>query len=306
MSFFTVLFQMLALLIMIGAGWLAAVRHMLDEHTNNQISSMIVSILTPLLVLSSAADAVGTISLRLLGFVGIIAVVMFLFFIVVGKLLSPLFDREKSQQKIYQLMFVFSNLSFIGIPVISSILGAEYVVYVMVFMQVYNLFLYTYGIAVMDGQLSAASLKGMLNPGTLFSIAGLLLIIANIRLPDFLLTAVSYLGSAAPPLALMSVGYTLANSDLKKAFGNIRLYIFSAIKLLALPLLMIQLLKLLPVDTPVLLVCAVMFGMPVGNMPLMLGTQKGLDCSTCTAAILVTTVLCVVTIPILLLVLPMI
>ena len=306
MSFFTVLFQMLALLIMIGAGWLAAVRHMLDEHTNNQISSMIVSILNPLLVLSSAADAVGTISLRLLGFVGMIAVAMFLFFILAGKLLSPLFDRDKSQQKIFQLMFVFSNLSFIGIPVISSILGAEYVVYVMVFMQVYTLFLYTYGIAVMDGQFSAASLKGMLNPGTLFSIAGLLLIIANIRLPDFLLTAVSYLGSAAPPLALMSVGYTLANSDLKKAFGNIRIYIFSAIKLLALPLLMIQILKLLPVDAPVLLVCAVIFGMPVGNMPLMLGTQKGLDCSTCTAAILVTTVLCVVTIPVLLLGFPMV
>ena len=287
MSFFTVLFQMLALLIMIGAGWLAAVRHMLDEHTNNQISSMIVSILNPLLVLSSAADAVGTISLRLLGFVGMIAVAMFLFFIVAGKLLSPLFDRNKSQQEIFQLMFVFSNLSFIGIPVISSILGAEYVVYVMIFMQVYTLFLYTYGIAVMDGRFSVASLKGMINPGTLFSIAGLLLMIANIRLPDFLLTAVSYLGSAAPPLALMSVGYTLANSDLKKAFGNIRVYIFSVIKLLAMPLLMIQVLKLLSVDAPVLLVCAVIFGMPVGNMPLMLGTQKGLDCSTCTAAILV-------------------
>lgn len=306
MSFFTVLFQMLALLIMIGAGWLAAVRHMLDEHTNNQISGMIVNILNPLLVFSSAADAVGTISLWLLGFVGVIAVAMFLFFIVAGKLLSPLFDRDKSQRKIYQLMFVFSNLGFIGIPVISSILGAEYVVYVMVFMQVYTLFFYTYGMAVMDGRFSAASLKGMLNPGTLFSIAGLLLMIANIRLPDFLLTAVSYLGSAAPPLALMSVGYTLANSDLKKAFGNIRIYIFSAIKLLALPLLMVQVLKLLPVDTPVLFVCAVIFGMPVGNMPLMLGTQKGLDCSICTAAILVTTVLCVVTIPVLLLVLPMI
>lgn len=257
-------------------------------------------------MLSGAAEAVGAISLRLLGFVGMIAAAMFLFFIAAGKLLSPLFDRDKSQRKIFQLMFVFSNLSFIGIPVISSILGAEYVVYVMVFMQAYTLFLYTYGIAVMDGRFSAASPKGMLNPGSISCVAGLLLIIANLRLPDFLLAAASYLGGAAPPLALMSVGYTLANSDLKKAFGNIRVYIFSAIKLLALPLLMTGVLKLLPVDDSVLLVCAVIFGMPVGNMPLMLGTQKGLDCGTCTAAILVTTVLCVATIPILLLAPPMI
>lgn len=304
MSFFTVLFQMLALLIMIGAGWLAAVRHMLDEHTNSRLSSMIVSIFNPLLVLSSAANAVGTISLQRLGVVGMIAAAMFLFFILAGSLLSPLFGRDKPQQKMFQLMFVFSNLGFIGIPVVSSILGAEYVVYVMVFMLVYTLLFYTYGIAVMDGRFSASSLKGMLNPGTLLSMAGLLLIIANIRLPDFLLTASSYLGGAASPLALMSVGYTLANSDLRKAFGNVRIYLFSAIKLLALPLLMIQLLRLLPVDAPVLLVCAAMFGMPVGNMPLMLATQKGLDCSICTAAILVTTVLCVVTIPLLLLAVP--
>ena len=45
MSFFTELFQMLTLLIIIGGGWLAAVRHMLDEYANSQISSMIVSIL---------------------------------------------------------------------------------------------------------------------------------------------------------------------------------------------------------------------------------------------------------------------
>ena len=164
MSFFTVLFQMLALLIMIGAGWLAAERHMLDGHTNNQISSMIVSILTPLLVLSSAADAVGTISLRLLGFVGVIAAAMFLVFIAAGGLLSPLFDRDREQRKIFQLMFVFSNLSFIGIPVVSSILGAEYVVYVMVFMLVYTLLLYTYGIAVIDGQFSAASCYNIFAP----------------------------------------------------------------------------------------------------------------------------------------------
>ena len=61
MTFFTVFFQMLALLIMIGAGYLAARIGMMDEHTNNQMSDMIVNVFNPLLIFSSAANAVGQI-----------------------------------------------------------------------------------------------------------------------------------------------------------------------------------------------------------------------------------------------------
>gem|GEM_PF-4868306 len=68
---------------------------------------------------------------------------------------------------------------------------------------------------------------------------------------------------------------------------------FLAAKLIVLSLLIAQTLKLLAIDRDVLLVCVVMSGMPVGNMPLMLGTQKGLGCSVCAAAILISTVLCV-------------
>ena len=102
----------------------------------------------------------------------------------------------------------------------------------------------------------------------------------------------------------MAVGYTLAISNPRKTFGSIKIYIFSIVKLLALPLILLPVLKILPIDPNLLPVCMVMFGMPVGNMPLMLGTEKGIDCSACTSAILISTILCVVTIPILLMVTP--
>lgn len=304
MSFSTVLFQMFALLIMIGMGAFAAERNMWDKHFNESVSRLIVNILNPLLVFSSAANSAGKISIQQIGTAALIAAAMFLFFIAAGMLLTPLFDRDPLQRKMFQLMFVFSNLGFIGIPVVNSILGADYVVYVTEFLLVYNLVFYTYGIALMEGRFTLASLKKMINPGNLLSIAGLLVVLLNVHLPDFLLTAAQYLGNASSPLALMAVGYTLMASDLKKIFGSAKIYIFSVIKLLVLPLLLLPVLKSLPVDPHLLPVCMVMFGMPVGNMPLMLGTQKGIDCSACTAAILVSTVLCVVTVPLLLAVTP--
>ena len=147
----TVSFQMLALLIMIGTGYLIAKKGMMDAHTNGQLSGMIVNVFNPLLFFASAANSVGQVSLDTMLRIGGIAVGMFAFFIVVGMVLTPFFDKDPDQRKMFQLMFVFSNLGFIGIPVVSSILGSEYVVYVTVFLVVYNVLFYTYGVSVMDG-----------------------------------------------------------------------------------------------------------------------------------------------------------
>lgn len=301
MTIFTVFFQMLALLIMIGAGYFVARTGMYDEHTNNQMSNLIVNLFNPLLVISSAVNSVGLISLNTVGTVGVIALSMFFFFIVVGMVLSPLFDKDASQRKIFQMMFVFSNLGFIGIPVVTSILGAEYVVYVTEFLLAYTIVFYTYGITVMEGKFSPSSLKAMINPGTAACLIALAIIIFSIQIPDFMKTAISYLGNVTSPMALVGVGFTLAHSELKKIFGEVRLYLFAVVKLLALPLLMLPVLRLFVQDQNLIRICMVMFGMPIGNMPLMVANQKGIDGTTCSASIILTTVLCVITVPVLIL-----
>ena len=301
MTFFTVFFQMLALLIIIGAGYFVTKKGMLDAHTNNQMSDLIVNIFNPMLVLASAANSVGQISLAAMKLAGIIAVGMFLAFIIAGMVLSPLFEKDRELRKIFQLMFVFSNVGFIGIPVISSIFGAEYVVYVSEFMLVYTLVFYTYGIALMDGKFSKDSLRAMVNPGTIAGLLAMAVILFEIQLPEFLNTAVTYLGNVTSPMALVAVGFALADSDIKKVFCQPRLYLFSVVKLLVLPLLLLPLLRFAVGTSDLLSVCMVMFGMPVGNMPLILGNQRGLDVTACSAAIILSTVLCVLTVPVLLL-----
>lgn len=300
MSIITVFFQMLAILIIIGAGYFMAKKGMMDSHTNSQMSRMIVNVFNPCLILSSAAGSVGMIPLGTMGLIGLIAAGMFAIFIAAGMILSPFFDKAPDQRKIFQMMFVFSNLGFIGIPAVGSILGQEYVVYVTEFLLIYTIVFYTYGVALLDGRFSLSSLKAMVNPGTLCSVAALALILLEIRLPDFLMTSITYLGNVTSPMALVAVGFTLAHTDLKSIFASPRLYVFSAIKLLGLPLLMLPLLRLVTDDAAIISVCMIMFGMPIGNMPLILGNQKGIDGSTCSAAIILTTILCVLTIPLLL------
>ena len=301
MAFFTIFFQMIALLIIIGAGYLAAKTGMMDEHTNSQMSGLIVNLFSPFLLFSSAAGSVGIVSMDVLGLVALIGSCMFAFFIAVGMVLTPFFDKGKEQRKFFQMMFVFSNLGFIGIPVVTSILGEEYVVYVTEFMLLYNVLFYTYGYAVMDGEVSLASLKKMVNPGTIACLCGVAVILFKIQVPDFIKTAVTYLGNVTSPMALVAVGFSLAHSDLKKVFCQPRLYVFALVKLLALPLLMLPALRLaVGGDAALVSVCMILFGMPAGNSPLLLGVQRGMDGAVCSAAIILTTVLCVVTVPVLL------
>lgn len=299
MTIFTVFFQMLAFLLMIGAGYFITRRGMMDGHTNSQMSGLLVNVFNPLLIVSSAANAVGLISPDTMRTVGLIACGMFAVFILAGMLLSPVFERDQDQRKIFQLMFVFSNLGFIGIPVVSGIIGEEYVVYVTEFILIYTILLYTYGVGLLSRKFSLSALKEMVNPGTVLSVAALVIIIWEIQIPDFLKTAAAYLGNVTSPMALIAIGFNLAQSELKKIFGQLRLYLFAAVKLLILPLLLLPLLKAVTSDIHLISVCMVMFGMPVGNIPLMLGMQKGIDVSAGSAAIILTTVLCVFTIPIL-------
>jgi len=299
MTILTVFLQMLALLVMIAAGVIAAKGKMLDTHTNAKMSTMIVNIFNPMLILSSAAGAVGQVPLQRILLVFAIALGMFLFFILAGMVLTRFFSKDPVQRKIYQLMFVFSNLGFIGIPVVSSVLGAEYVVYVSQFLLIYNLVFYTYGRTLMRGRFNLAALRSLINPGNIACVLAMVLVLANIQLPGFLHTAVDYLGGAASPLALVSVGFTLANANVKEIFGDKKLYLFTFLKLLVLPVVLLPFLRLLPVDDGLAAVCLVMFGMPVGSMPLMLITERGLDGRTCTAAVIMSTILCVVTVPIL-------
>ncbi|MCD7738004.1 MAG: AEC family transporter [Lachnospiraceae bacterium] len=299
MTFFTVFYQMIALLILIGAGYIAARTGMLDEHTSTKMSAMILNIFNPMLALSSASGAIGQIPLGQMGQVALIAVGMFLLFILIGRICSPFFAKDIFQKKIFELMFVFSNLGFMGIPVVSSVLGSEYVVYVTEFMMIYNVFFYTYGLAMMDGKFTAASLKKLITPGNLLVFGSIFVLVFSIQLPSFVSTAVTYLGNVTSPMAMMTIGYALSKASLKDIFTDKKLYLFTFIKLLVIPLALLPLLKLLPIPSDLIPLCMIMFGMPVGNMPLILGNERGIDCTTCSAGIIMTTLFCLVTIPLL-------
>lgn len=299
MTIATVFLQMLSLALMIFAGVLIARRKLADDHTMGQMSHLINYVFNPMMMLSSGIASVGAVDKEVLFLLFGVVGGLYLLFILLARLIGPRFGRTPGQSELFQMMLVFSNIGFMGIPVVRGVFGEEAVVYVLAFVLMFNLFFYTYGVALMSGKLTLQSLKSVLNPGTVCSVITLLIVCFEVRVPDFLADTVGYLGDVASPLAMLAVGVTVAKSDLKAIFTDVKLYIFTLVKMAALPLLILPVLKLLPLPELVTGVCLVEVGMPVANLTLVLGTEKGLDCSNCSAAIIMTTLVSVFTIPLL-------
>ena len=299
--FFLIFFQMLALAILIMTGYYIGRRHLLDDHSMGQISYLIGHVFNPMLMISASLSADSSGDMRQWLIVLAIAFTVFVVLILLSYVIAPLFDRSKGQKEMFQLMLIFGNLGYMGIPVVKGVYGESYTFYVLAFMMCYNFFYYTFAMALFNGGLRKDSLRGMLNPGTISGIVAIFIVLFHISLPAFLATSIDYLGGLTSPLAMLAVGYTVSQSDLRAIFTNVRIIIFTILRMILLPLLCIPLLKLLPLSQEIIGVCLIEIAMPVGNLILIGGTEKGIDCTNCSASIIMTTLLSVITLPLLIL-----
>lgn len=297
--FFTVFFQMLALAILILTGVIISQKGLLDDHSMGQMSVLINYLFNPMMMLSSAISSLGDIDKDALFLLFAIVIGMYLALILVAHFAAPLFDRRPGQKELYQLMLIFSNVGFMGIPVVQGVFGSAYVVYVLAFVVGYNVFFYTYGVALMNGGFDGKALKSAVNPGSICTLIALLLVILEPPIPGFLATAVEYLGNVTSPLAMIAVGVTLSKADLKAVFTSKKMYLFTLVKMLVIPMLALPLLKALPFSPQVIGVSLVEISMPVANLVLIIGTEKKLDCSNVSGSIIMTTLVSMITIPIL-------
>jgi len=296
-----VFWQMLTLFVIIVVGLICGRTRVLTESETKGISGLIINVFNPALVFSSVINNRGRVQDNMLQSITLIAIAMFAGLILIGIITAGLFSKERDEQIMYKLMLAFPNVGYIGIPLINSIYGPSATIYVAIFILLFNIVIYTYGIALLKGKtgkrFSSENLKSILNMGTISCLVTLLFFIFGIPVPEIVKTPITYLGNCATPLALMSVGFSLANAKFPDVFLDKRLYLFSAFKLLFLPAIGVLLLKLFSLPEQVIGISAIMFAMPTGNLPVILANRYDVNSDICSSAIIITTLLSVLTIP---------
>ena len=262
-----------------------------------------VNIFNPALVINGAitATSTGAADMNLvkenLMFVAIYYVVC----ITISYPISVLLGKDSGQKNMFQLMTIFSNVGFMGIPVVSSIYGEESIIYVTFYMLAYNLILYTLGMVIAQRNLPKEErkngLSGLLNIGTICSVLAVIIYFSGFQFNGSIVAFFDYVGNATIPLSMMVIGVSVAKMPFAEVFKGVRVYAFSFITLLLIPIIASFVFRGLENNNVIFGVFILMFAMPVGSIVTMLIKEYGGDEGLCSKTTIITTLLSIITIP---------
>ena len=301
MSTGVVLQQMLVIFLLILTGFIIYKKGIVSYDTSRQISALITNVCNPALMIASVFSDEMTATRGDVLATALIALVVYLIMIAAGFAVPLILRVKRDERKYFNLMMVYGNTGFIGIPVVTALLGEGAVIYVNVFNFFYNIFIYTHGIFVLN--LGAEngnrfSFKKLINIGTISSVLAVILFWFEIPLPVSVIETTSYIGKCTTFLSMIVLGVSVARTNIGRIFGNIRLYLFTMIRLIAFPILVTLVLKPFVANPTILAVTLLLTSMPVGNMPLMLAQEQGEEAETLSNGIILTTLLSLITITI--------
>lgn len=289
--------QMLVLFTYMLIGWAARRKGIFDERFGSQISWLVLNVANPLMIVSSAVNGDGSVKGGELAVTAALAAVMYALLLLLAEAVPKLFRLRDDEAGYFRLMTVFNNIGFMGFPVISAMYGSGALLYAAVFLLPYNLLFYTYGVNAVSRTRQKLQWKKVLNAGVIASILAVALYLTQAPAPQYVKSAAQGLSNLTAPLSMMVIGISLAGLSLKEMFLDGKMLLFAAMKLLVIPVAGMLVVRQV-VSVPALQgVCMVMLATPAGSMTAMLAQQSGGDYRRVAQGVALTTLLSVVTIP---------
>lgn len=294
--------QMIVLFILMGVGFLCYKLQIITDEVNKKLSAIVVNIANPAMVLTGCMGDDKIRGEELL-MVFVLVIIVYTVLVLLAMVIPPLLKIDKKSRGTYQAMTIFSNIGFMGFPVVAALYGNSAVLYASLFSIPYNILIYTFGVSAMSADEKVSlkesfSLKRVLNVGVIACIITIIVYLLQIPVPRFIKSTTTYLSNLTAPLSMMVIGASLATMDIKKLFTDGKLLIFSALKLLIIPVLGVLLIRQFIDNDIICGVCMVMLATPVGSMTAMLAQQYDGDYEMASRGVALTTILSVATMPI--------
>ncbi len=288
-----------------GLGYYLNKKGILTEEVNKHLSSFIIHVATPCLIVSSVAS----VSNKNQDFVILLVLVgLGIYFLlpIISYLLTSIIPCFKDKKNTYCCMFMFSNCGFMALPILQSIFGNDAIFYNTILHLPYNLLFFTLGSYLIskDGE-TAYQFKPqqMLSTGVIASFLAIILFFFHIQLPECISGSLSFVGSIVTPLSMISIGVSIACYPLKEIITNKTLYFMSVIRLMIIPFIAYFLTSLLVKNTMIVQMVTIALAMPAASMVAMGANEYHGDVKIASFGVALSTLLSMITIPIMLILL---
>ena len=302
-QFFIVLNQIGIFLLLILLG-VAAVRFgILDGQSLGSVSKLVMRMALPAFIFINTAEGATRQGLYASLLVIPLAAVLYLLLFGLSRLLEKVFHLRGNRAKVFRAIAMFGNVGFMGIPLVVELYPDSALLYISLFTILDQGLFWTYGVSLtkpvsdQKEKISLKNLKNLLSPALVAIVAATVLVLLDLHLPKVLVTTLSKLGAASMPLSLLYIGGMLSMTDVRGVLKCRELYAEIGLKMVLLPLLYFVVMGLLHVPADMAGTITFLTGLPAINMVAMLSKNNGSDGDYAVCAVMLTTMACLVTLP---------
>ncbi len=193
--------QLFTMCLIALGGFVFAKIFKVEDSQQKILSKLLLYFINPFMVVKSFNLEFDSDKLVQLGFVFVVALVIHIIMILIGFF--------SSKEQVDRLVVCFTNCGFIGIPLIRGVFGDEGVFYLMGYLVVFNITIWTYGYYIMCGSINLK--KIITNPNIIAVIIGIAIFCSPWTLPEIIARPVIMIGDTNTAMSMLLIGILLAN-----------------------------------------------------------------------------------------------
>lgn len=273
--------QVVILYLIVAVGFIADKKKVFTEKTARAANDLLFYIITPCVIINSflttefSAETSKGFLLAALG--GALTHI-------IGIVLSiPFFrNNENKNNAVFKFACIYGNMGYMALPLAEAVLGSEGVFYCSAGIIVFQVFTFTHGVWQMnrgnaDGEKFNPK-KLFFNPGVIAVCIGLPFFLMKVKMPQVVMSPISFIGSMNTPLAMLMLGTYMSNAGLKTIFRNKEQYLVALVKIIAVPVVFFIIMKTTGLLTGALFTaCMIQSSAPSANNTVMFAAKYGRD-----------------------------
>ena len=291
--------QIIQLFLMIFMGFLIVKAKLLNSEDSKILSIIVLYLIIPCVIINAfqvdyTPQTVKGLLIALAGSV-MTQVILLIVVSILGKVLHL---NEVEVASIY-----YSNSGNLIVPIVTFILGKEWVLYGCVFMSVQLVFIWTHCKKIISRESSYDWRKIILNINMISIAIGIVLFLTRIHLPEDINSTLSAVGSMIGPASMIVTGMLFAGMDFKQIFASRRVYFVTFLRLIIVPTIALVLIKfshlasLSSNGSKIMLIVFLAIITPSASTVTQMCQVYGNDSQYASAINVVTTLLAIITMP---------
>ena len=294
---------MLTLFAIVVVGYIAGKLGYMGGTFDKRLSKVVIDITCPALILSSAMTGELPDRRYILPLLAI-SIITYIVLTGVAWLFPRFLTSRKDDEGVVGFALMFGNVGFMGYPIVASIFGHEAVFYAAVLNVVNTFAVFTVGTMLITGRNEVQGprfqKKVLYSTPMLAAYLTMLIVALEIKdIPTFISQPLTMIGNITVPAALLIIGSSMSNLPLRAMLGNRTVYATTLMRLAVLPIAIHFLCSVLGFSSFVVGINTVVIAMPVATYGTILCLRHGKDTTLITEVTFITTLLSMLTIPLL-------